>query len=92
MKFTASEYTILICLMQTDGLVPTERLHHALYGTLKAAPSHNAVQSFIHRLRDKLTPNGIAIQCKPGRGYGLTDTDKAKLLRHADAKKFCPQF
>jgi two-component system OmpR family response regulator len=77
MEFSAREWSVLEHLVSRVGrIVSKEQLIQSLTGWEQEL-SLNAIEAYVHRLRAKLEPAGLAIRTVRGLGYVIEDPARA---------------
>lgn len=75
LSFPPREYAVLeLLLLQAGKVVGKERIAQRLSSEMDAL-ADNAIEVYIHRLRKRLEPFGLAIKTVRGLGYLLNNTD-----------------
>jgi DNA-binding response OmpR family regulator len=78
-KLSPTQRKVVGILLQTDGISTKEHLYDALYASKQGhAPDPKILREIIHLIRKQLRPHGIEI-CFVGKGYTISNADKAKL-------------
>ena len=74
-EFSSREREVLSRLLHKTGKVVSKQALTAAISSWDATVGSNAVEVYIHRLRKKLEPEGIAIRTVRGLGYLIEPSD-----------------
>jgi DNA-binding response OmpR family regulator len=78
-KLSPTPRKVVDILLQTDGISTKEHLYDALYASKQRhAPDPKILREIIRLIRKQLKPHGIDISFV-GKGYTMSDANKAKL-------------
>jgi DNA-binding response OmpR family regulator len=77
---TPTQRKVVDVLLQTDGISTKEHLYKALYASKQGhAPDPKILREIIRLIRKQLKPREIEINFVTGKGYTISDANKAKL-------------
>ncbi len=78
LELSTREREVLTCLLHRTGKVVSKQALTASISSWDATVGSNAVEVYVHRLRKKIEPEGIAIRTVRGLGYLIEVADEPR--------------